>query len=273
MANSFQEDFDDDGFGDVCDPDADADGILDALGDGDPNTPTPCSGGATTGCDDNCPTIYNPVQEIPDNDAIGDACDDCNAVADPAQIDFDGDTLGDACDADADGDQVTDTFDNCLFLAPSLIFRTLNPLQADFDRDGAGDSCDTDSDSDGVEEEFGDGDPAVATPCAGGAATGATTTAPSASTARRATPTATRSATPATCARRSPASPTPTTTATVWATSATIARHAATSINPTVTVTGSATPATGRWCAPPLPGRRARPSAAPPRTRLRSGAA
>ena len=168
VANSFQDDRDNDGLGDACDPDSDEDAILDRLGDGDPNTAAPCTGGATTGCDDNCTESYNPAQEDPDSDGLGDLCDLCDNVADPAQDDADGDGVGDACDTDADGDQVTDSFDNCVFLAPALIGRTLNPLQADFDRDGVGDACDTDSDADTVQEEFGDGDPATANPCADG---------------------------------------------------------------------------------------------------------
>jgi hypothetical protein len=35
---------------------------------------TVCAGGATTGCDDNCPETVNPGQDDADGDAIGDAC-------------------------------------------------------------------------------------------------------------------------------------------------------------------------------------------------------
>ena len=55
-ANSEQEDFDNDGFGDLCDPDDDSDGVVDDLGD-------------------NCLLLYNPDQLDSDSDGIGDACD------------------------------------------------------------------------------------------------------------------------------------------------------------------------------------------------------
>jgi len=87
-----QLDTDSDGLDDICDPDDDNDGIVDAI--------------------DNCPLAYNPDQTDTDGDGIGDACDDdddndtvpdatdnCPFVANPDQTDSDGDGLGDACEA------------------------------------------------------------------------------------------------------------------------------------------------------------------------------
>jgi len=59
--------------------DTDGDGIYDdgdfsgVIGD------NPCTGGATTNCDDNCVTVYNPSQADADSDGIGNACED-NAI-------------------------------------------------------------------------------------------------------------------------------------------------------------------------------------------------
>ena len=91
--------------------DRDGDGVLD---DGDESGragDARCRGGATVGCDDNCPTVRN-----------------------PRQTDQDGDGIGDACDADLDGDHVPDVRDNCP--------RKANRDQADADGDGVGDECD-----------------------------------------------------------------------------------------------------------------------------------
>ena len=56
----------------ICD-DADGNGTA-----GD----NPCVLGATEFCDDNCPSVMNPLQENADNDTCGDACD--TAPADPS---------------------------------------------------------------------------------------------------------------------------------------------------------------------------------------------
>jgi hypothetical protein len=119
--NADQADLDKDGFGDVCDEDADGDsisiqndncpyaanvtqadanangtgdacetatGVIDSEGDGMPDT------------QDNCPFVKNPDQADADKDGTGDACDvDIDANAN--QLNVDVDALGDACDAAA----------------------------------------------------------------------------------------------------------------------------------------------------------------------------
>ncbi|MFH1374721.1 MAG: glycosyl hydrolase [bacterium] len=75
--------------------------------------------GIGDGCD-NCPAVYNPLQEDIDHDYIGDACDDC--------IDPDNDGYGTPGYATAICPD-----DNC----PNVY----NPDQTDSDGDGTGDSC------------------------------------------------------------------------------------------------------------------------------------
>ena len=118
IVNDGQEDFDADGQGDPCDPDDDNDSIDDDGSDaGSVIGDTPCVGGATSGCDDNCQFTNN-----------------------PDQANLDGDGQGDACDLDDDNDNVPDNQDNCP--------RVINSNQIDTDGDGAGNACDDDDDND-----------------------------------------------------------------------------------------------------------------------------
>ncbi len=101
---------------------------------------------------DNCPSVYNPLQEDFDEDGWGDSCDNCPFVYNPVQsLDVDADGVGDPCDncpehvnplqEDVDLDSVGDSCDNCLAV--------YNPDQEDADADATGDSCDACTDTDG----------------------------------------------------------------------------------------------------------------------------
>ncbi len=122
--NPCQEDFDNDGIGDVCDSDLDGDLVDNAA--------------------DNCPSLNNPLQSNLDQDQFGDDCDNCPEVANNDQSDLDDDGVGDTCDpcTDTDGDGYANPglpasscpTDNCPDIA--------NTGQTDGDSDGLGDPCD-----------------------------------------------------------------------------------------------------------------------------------
>ncbi len=147
--NLDQADADGDGLGDVCDncPDDDnldqQDGDLDGVGDA--CDPCPVLDGADCSVidpdgDDACDVA--PPAGI--NNACGAALDNCPGLQND-QSDADDDGQGDACnDAnDVDGDEFSDTLDNCPALGDA------NPDQADADDDDIGDICDDDRDGDG----------------------------------------------------------------------------------------------------------------------------
>ena len=79
VANPDQADSDNDGIGNVCDP--------------------------------------NPSSPDTDRDGINDDVDNCPDVANPDQADQDGDRIGNVCDPDDDNDGINDNVDNCPLVA------------------------------------------------------------------------------------------------------------------------------------------------------------
>ncbi|MCP3978316.1 MAG: hypothetical protein GY716_03150 [bacterium] len=186
QGNPPQDDGDQDGTGDVCDPcpldpddDADGDGHCaeddncpnapnanqqDQDGDGQGDVCDPCPTDELNDadgdglCADADPCPYDPQNNADGDNRCGDV-DNCPTVPNNNQHDSDEDGVGDVCDVcpgdplnDADGDALCGLVDNCPF--------DHNPSQTDGDTDGIGDPCDpcpvdaaNDADSDGVCEE------------------------------------------------------------------------------------------------------------------------
>lgn len=75
-----------------------------------PQPPPPDTDGDGIGDDaDNCPGVFNPLQEDLDDDAVGDICDNCPSIANACQEDSDFDGTGDACLIFSNGFESGDT--------------------------------------------------------------------------------------------------------------------------------------------------------------------
>jgi len=145
-----QTDTDGDSVGDICDTDADNDGLSDTaevLAGTDAHNPDTDGDGLLDGAEATAGTnpldsdsdddgVLDGSDSFPvnsaesadtDDDGVGDHSDTCGLVADATNLDTDGDGMGDVCDTDDDGDGVSDS------LEAQIGSNSLNP---DSDGDG-----------------------------------------------------------------------------------------------------------------------------------------
>ncbi|MCP3978226.1 MAG: hypothetical protein GY716_02685 [bacterium] len=150
--NPDQDDADADGEGNICDTDDDGDGVLDD-GDGSGTIgDNPCTGGNTTGCDDNCQFVANADQTDGNANGVGSACETiCEIVVGapgPPVTDFA--TVADALAATSGAPPEPVVVDGCLIrvlpgtYTGSLLLDRFLTLQA------VGDSSNTTIDGDGA---------------------------------------------------------------------------------------------------------------------------
>ncbi len=161
-----QTDSDDDGEGDLCDDDADNDGLTDSteaeLGtdpadsdtdDDNVGDETEVNQGSNpldsntdddqdNDGDDAFPTDATEWDDT-DSDGVGNNADLCDNTSDPENTDTDGDSTGNICDDDDDNDGVSDELESSL----------------------GSNTLDTDSDDDGLEDWFGETMEAGQDPC------------------------------------------------------------------------------------------------------------
>jgi hypothetical protein len=168
--NQDQEDFDDDGQGDLCDLDADGDGFIRLVTTPHPFLPDVNRDGLTdpagTDCNDTDPLDLPGSATCPTFDTAPPSSK--GKTEDPALTDSDGDTLTDTQEAelgtdpnhpDTDNDGVTDGPDSCKLIPnPLSTWVDVNGVshtdeQPDVDLDTLGDACDTDADADGVPDK------------------------------------------------------------------------------------------------------------------------
>jgi hypothetical protein len=130
---------------DSCEPDADADGFIDAC-DPCPGKPgAECNGCPENECGDcgspsdldgdNIPDCVDPDD---DGDDVPDGLDAFPTNAGES-VDTDGDGIGNNADFDDDSDGIVDSIDNCVLIA--------NPIQEDCNGNGNGDACELAADS------------------------------------------------------------------------------------------------------------------------------